>query len=78
MNTHETTDLTLTLDGQPFRVTPGTSLADLLAQHPSTRDLPPERYATAINGRFIARAQRLSQPLQGGDAVTLFQAIVGG
>jgi thiamine biosynthesis protein ThiS len=79
MNTPETaTVLNLTLDGQPVNAPAGTRLAELLATHPSTRDLAPERYATAVSGTFVARAQRVSHTLQDGDAVTVFQAIVGG
>jgi sulfur carrier protein len=79
MNTPESAvTLTLTLDGQPAHAAAGCTLAELLAQHPSTRELAPERYATAVNGSFVARARRVSHPLQDGDAVTVFQAIVGG
>lgn len=34
--------------------------------------------ATAVNGEFIPRAQRATTPLQPGDTVLTFQAIVGG
>ena len=82
MNTPDTVTptppLTLTLDGLSLSAPAGTTLAELLAQHPASAALAPEGYATAVNGRFVARAQRLSHPLQDGDAVTLFQAIVGG
>ena len=37
-----------------------------------------EQVATAVNGEFIPRAQRASTPLQPGDTVLTFQAIVGG
>ena len=38
----------------------------------------PEAVATALNGVFIARAQRERTLLQPGDALTLFKPIVGG
>ena len=34
--------------------------------------------ATAVNGEFIPRTQRATTPLQPGDTVLTFQAIVGG
>lgn len=34
--------------------------------------------ATAVNGRFVARALRQQHTLQDGDTVLTFQAIVGG
>jgi len=37
-----------------------------------------EQVATAVNGEFVPRAQRASTPLQPGDTVLTFQAIVGG
>jgi sulfur carrier protein len=82
MNTHETLTqtltLSLTLDGHSLTAPAGTTLAELLAQHPASAALAPESYASAVNGQFVPRAQRVSHPLQDGDAVTLFQAIVGG
>jgi sulfur carrier protein len=56
----------------------GLSLAELLARHPETAALAPEAIATAVNQAFVARAQRATRRLQPGDAVTVFQAIVGG
>ncbi|MDP4299199.1 sulfur carrier protein ThiS [Leptothrix discophora] len=79
MNTHESaTLLNLTLDGQPVTARAGSTLAELLAQHPSMAELAPERYATAVDGVFVARAHRVSHILQDGQAISVFQAIVGG
>ncbi len=79
MNTHESAvTVNLTLDGVGLTAAAGTTLAELLAQHPASAALAPERYATAVNGAFVARTRRVSHTLQDGDAVTLFQAIVGG
>lgn len=62
------------LDDRPHRVDAGTTLADLIAQ----LDHTPEQVGTAVNGTFIPRAQRATHTLQPGDAVLLFQPIVGG
>ncbi|HMZ02897.1 MAG TPA: sulfur carrier protein ThiS [Burkholderiaceae bacterium] len=64
------------LNGQPLQVPVGTDLAALLAQ--SAADLDPRHCATAVNGGFVPRAARPATPLRDGDAITTFQAIVGG
>jgi sulfur carrier protein len=69
MNTIE-----LRLDDRPHRVAQGTTLADLIAHLGHA----PEAVGTAVNGVFIPRAQRATHALQPGDAVLLFQPIVGG
>ena len=38
----------------------------------------PDSVATALNGEFIARGQRVEHVLCDGDRVTCFQAITGG
>jgi sulfur carrier protein len=38
----------------------------------------PNKVSTAVNGLFVARGQRQACVLQEGDAVLLFQPIVGG
>ena len=62
------------LDGQPHQVPSGTTLAALLL---SLSQLP-QAVATSVNGVFVPRSQRESCVLQTGDAVLLFQPIVGG
>ena len=52
----------------------GLSLAALLAG----QGVNAEQVATAVNGEFVPRAQRETTPLQPGDTVLTFQAIVGG
>jgi sulfur carrier protein len=52
----------------------GLTLAALLA----AEGVPPERVATAVNGSFVARAQRACTVLRPGDTVLTFEAIVGG
>ena len=69
--------LQIELDGRPHAVAPGTTLAALLdsldAVAPSSASV-----ASAVNGTFVARAQRAHTVLAQGDAVVLFRAIVGG
>jgi sulfur carrier protein len=72
------TPIAVTLNGAPCRVSAGTPLGELLGQHPETTALAPQAYACAVNGAFVARAKRERHVLQAGDAVTVFQAIVGG
>lgn len=63
----------IVLDGQPMPVAAGTTLATLVAAlgHASAA------VSTAVNGDFVPRGQR-ERPLAPGDAVLLFQPIVGG
>ncbi len=65
---------TVSLNGEPRPWRPGLSLAALLA----AEGLAPEAVASAINATFVPRGQRADTRLQPGDAVTLFQPIVGG
>jgi sulfur carrier protein len=65
--------ITLRLDGQPRDVPAGTTLAELIA----LLGHPPQAVSTAVNGQFVARGAR-GQVLAEGDAVLLFQPIVGG
>jgi glycine oxidase len=64
----------LGLNGSPLGVPAGSSLADLVEQAGHA----PEAVATALNGEFIARAQRPACGLSEGDQVSFFQPIVGG
>ena len=66
--------IALTLDGKPNPMPAGTSLAALVA----SLEHPPNKVSTAVNGLFVARGQRELCMLQDGDAVLLFQPIVGG
>jgi sulfur carrier protein len=70
----ETLNVPLTLDGKPHAVPANTSLAELVA----SLDHEPQKVSTAVNGLFVARGQRAACMLQEGDAVLLFQPIVGG
>lgn len=52
----------------------GLTLAALLA----SQQVDATQVATAVNGQFVPRTQRTTTPLQPGDTVLTFQAIVGG
>ena len=67
-------DIAIALDGQPQRLPAGTTLADVVAQAGHA----PEAVSTAVNGDFVARGERAQRVLAEGDAVLLFQPIVGG
>ncbi len=62
------------LDGKPHAVPIGTTLETLVTEvgHAALA------VSTAINGGFVPRAQRAHRVLVAGDAVLLFQPIVGG
>ena len=65
--------ITIELDGNAREVAAGSTLADLVAGlgHEA------QAVSTAVNGDFVARAAR-GRALKQGDAVLLFQPIVGG
>ena len=71
---NELTMIALTLDGKPCSVPASSHLAALVA----TLGHAPNKVSTAVNGLFVPRGQRESCMLQEGDAVLLFQPIVGG
>lgn len=52
----------------------GLTLAQLLDE----QGLEADTIATAVNGAFVPRTLRATTPLQPGDTVLTFQAIVGG
>lgn len=62
------------LDGQPFQWPATASLADLVAHIGHA----PQAVSTAVNGQFVPRGARAQHLLAAGDAVLLFQPIVGG
>ena len=70
----ELTVIGLTLDGKPSSVPAGITLAALVA----SLGHAPNKVSTAVNGLFVPRGQREACILQEGDAVLLFQPIVGG
>lgn len=68
------TGILIRLDGAPHVLVPGTSLAALVDRLGHA----PAAVGTAVNGSFVARAQRQDRVLNPGDEVLLFQPIVGG
>ena len=66
--------IAITLNGEPRKLPPGQTLADLIA----ALDAPPPSLATAVNGEFVARDARADRELNDGDAVFTFQPITGG
>jgi len=72
MNTSDV--IALTLDGKPYEVPAATTLAGLV----ESLGHAPEKVSTAVNGLFVPRGQRQARVMQQGDAVLLFQPIVGG
>ena len=69
-----TSTVTIQVDGHARDVAPGTTLAQLVEQLGHA----PQGVSTAVNGEFVARGQRAQRTLGEGDAVLLFQPIVGG
>lgn len=53
---------------------PGLTLARVLED----QGIAPQTVATAVNGRFVARAQRALIPLEPDDVILTFETIVGG
>ena len=72
MNTD--TEVLIRLDGAPHALPRDTSLAALVDQLGHAQ----ASVGTAVNGSFVARAQRQERVLNPGDDVLLFQPIVGG
>ena len=66
--------ITVLLGGQPHEVLEGTTLAELVA----SLGHAPNAVTTAVDGVFVPRGQRDGRLLRAGDAVLLFQPIVGG
>ena len=72
MNARQT--ITVQLDGRPRTLPAGSGLAELVA----SLGYAPNAVATAVNGLFVSRRLRETCTLREGDAVLLFQPIVGG
>ena len=71
---NETALIDVLLDKRPHPVPVGSTLAALVA----ALGHAPNQVTTAVNGLFVARDRREHRVLQPGDAVLLFQPIVGG
>jgi sulfur carrier protein len=74
MNTAPSPCITIYLDDERLQLPAPSAISDLLTH----LQRAPESVATALNGRFVAREAREQTPLQDGDQVLLFKAIVGG
>lgn len=68
------TPLSILLDEQVHPLPGPCTLAELVERLGHA----PAAVATAVNGRFVARAARPATALAEGDRVSLFQPIVGG
>ena len=68
------TPIEVSVDGRTQQLPPGSTLAALLERLGHA----PADVATAVNGGFVARERRDTHLLADGDAVLLFQPIVGG
>ena len=64
----------ITVNGEQQSVPLGTSMADVITH----AQLAAEAVATAVNGEFVPRNDRVTRALLAGDAVFTFQAITGG
>ena len=64
----------ITMNGESQSIPSDTNLADVIAN----AQLAAEAVATAVNGEFVARNDRVTRALLAGDAVFTFQAITGG
>lgn len=74
MTTETMTDLTITLNGDPRRIAPGTSIADLLAQ----LDLPAEKVAVERNLAIVPRSTFADVVLAEGDRLEIVHFVGGG
>lgn len=65
---------TIQVNGEHRPWQPGLQVAQVL----DSLNTPANSVATALNGSFVPRAEREHTPLKPGDALMVFQAIVGG
>ena len=70
----QSTAATVKVNGAPHPWRPGLTVADVLAE----RDTDPASVATAVNGSFVPRDERVETPLWPDDTLIAFSAIVGG
>jgi sulfur carrier protein len=65
---------TVQVNGEHWPWQPGLQVAQIIER----LHKPANSVATALNGHFVPRPLREHTPLKPGDALTVFQAIVGG
>jgi sulfur carrier protein len=73
MNT--ASSITVHTDRGPWQLPAGSTVAHLLAQLQPTCS---EAVATAVNGEFVSRSERVNHVLHDGDTLLCFTAITGG
>jgi len=66
--------MSITLNGEPYPVDPGTTVGDLLAR----LELDPERVVVEHNRAILERATAPAQPLADGDEVEIVTMVGGG
>jgi sulfur carrier protein len=70
--------LTIHTDHGPLSLPAGSTLADAVTALLARSGQDPSSVATAVNGCFVARAERLAHALSQGDTVLCFSPITGG
>jgi sulfur carrier protein len=66
--------VSLSVNGEPRWVTPGTTLADLVA----SLGLEPRRIAVAVNRDVVPRRGYAARRLDAGDRIEILEAVGGG
>ncbi len=67
-------ELLLTVNGEPRRIAPGSSIADLVAQ----LGLDPQKVAVEHNAEIAPRSTLASVPLADGDVLEIVHFVGGG
>ncbi|MFT3784592.1 MAG: sulfur carrier protein ThiS [Tepidisphaeraceae bacterium] len=65
--------MTITVNGQPQEITPGTTVLTLL----EARKLPPDKVAIELNRRLL-RSEKYTAELKDGDAIEIVTFVGGG
>ena len=73
-----TPHITIQTDRGPMALAPNSTLDLALPHLLAGTPTRPEQIATAVNGQFVARADRDRYVLQDGDTVLCFSPITGG
>jgi sulfur carrier protein len=70
------TPLALTVNGEPYELTPGSTIADLVAR--VTEDGDPKGIAVAVDRCVVPRSEWASTPARAGSLVEVVSAAAGG